>query len=337
MRNLIRIGTAVSVVGLLAQAAVSPASAAQREFALVFKVLNNAFSPPIDKGCKAAAKEIGDVTCTYIGPTEYDEAKQVQLAQDVINRGVDGLGISAGNPKAMARILKLAKDRGIPVVTFDTDVLPEDAGLRSTYIGTDNYEFGKALAGKVLETKKSGGTVCIQSGAPASENLKARIQGIRDSLAGASKDKPVARLTGQNGWTEPAGCPVYNNDDITLAAQQVRDVMTNNPTLDTFVAVGGWAQYAPQAYTQTMEPLKARLDSKQLLVVFGDNFGPQLPLLAKGLSHYNIGQRPYDMGYQTVKALDDLTKHKTVPPMIVTGTEVCTPDNAMTTCGKSGS
>ena len=69
----------------------------------------------------------------------------------------------------MARILKLAKAANIPVVTFDTDVLPEDAGLRSTYIGTDNYEFGKVLGEKVLESKKKGGTVCIQSGAPASD------------------------------------------------------------------------------------------------------------------------------------------------------------------------
>ena len=294
------------------------ADAAEREFALVFKVLNNAFSPPIKQGCEAAAAKLGDVTCTYLGPTEYDEAKQVQLAQDMVTRGVAGLGVSAGNPKAMARIMKMAKEKGIPVVTFDTDVLPEDA----------------ALAQKVLETKKDGGTVCIQSGAPASENLKARVQGIRDALAGVTKDNAVDRLAGQNGWTEPAGCPVYNNDDITLAAQQVRDVMTNNPELSAFVAVGGWAQYAPQAYKQAMEPLKARLDSKDLVVVFGDNFGPQLPLLAEGLSHYNIGQRPYDMGYETIMALDKLTKGETVEPFIKTGTEVCTPEDALTTCGK---
>lgn len=319
----------------LAGALAAPAQAAEREFALVFKVLNNAFSPPIDAGCKAAAAKLGDVTCTYLGPTEYDEAKQVQLAQDVITRGVDGIGISAGNPKAMARILKMANDAGIPVVTFDTDVLPEDAGLRATYIGTDNYEFGKVLAQKVIESGKKGGTVCIQSGAPASENLNGRIQGIRDTLAGTTKDKPAGVLKDTNGWTEPAGCPVYNNDDIALAAQQVRDVMTSNPELDALIAVGGWAQYAPQAYTQAMEPLKARLDSKQLVVVFGDNFGPQLPLLAQGLSHFNVGQRPYDMGYETIMALDKLTKKETVPPMIITGTEVCTPENAQTTCGKT--
>jgi ribose transport system substrate-binding protein len=328
--------TTLSLACLALGMTVLQANAQEREFALVFKVLNNAFSPPIEQGCQAAAKELGDVKCTYLGPTEYDEAKQVQLAQDMVTRGVAGLGISAGNPKAMARIMKMAKDKGIPVVTFDTDVLPEDAGLRSTYIGTDNYEFGVNLAQKVLEHKKSGGTVCIQSGAPASENLKARVQGIRDTLAGSTRDKPVESLTGQNGWTEPAGCPVYNNDDITLAAQQVRDVMTNNPELSTFVAVGGWAQYAPQAYKQAMEPLKARLDSKDLVVVFGDNFGPQLPLLAEGLSHYNIGQRPYDMGYETIKSLDKLTKGQPVEPFIKTGTEVCTPENALTTCGKVG-
>lgn len=324
----------LSVACLAIGMTAAQANAAEREFALVFKVLNNAFSPPIKQGCEAAAKKLGDVTCTYLGPTEYDEAKQVQLAQDMVTRGVAGLGVSAGNPKAMARIMKMAKEKGIPVVTFDTDVLPEDANLRSTYIGTDNYEFGVALAQKVLETKKAGGTVCIQSGAPASENLKARVQGIRDTLAGVTKDKGVDTLTGQNGWTEPAGCPVYNNDDITLAAQQVRDVMTNNPELSAFVAVGGWAQYAPQAYKQAMEPLKKRLDSKDLVVVFGDNFGPQLPLLAEGLSHYNIGQRPYDMGYETIMALDKLTKGETVEPFIKTGTEVCTPEDALTTCGK---
>ena len=101
------LSAALSVAAITASLAM-PADAADREFALVFKVLNNAFSPPIDAGCKAAAKELGDVTCTYVGPTEYDEAKQVQLAQDIITRGVAGLGISAGNPKAMARILKLA-------------------------------------------------------------------------------------------------------------------------------------------------------------------------------------------------------------------------------------
>ncbi len=180
------------------------------------------------------------------------------------------------------------------------------------------------------------GTVCIQSGAPASLNLDDRIQGIRDTLAGVTKAEKVARLTGQGGWTEPAGCPVYNNDSVPLAAQQMFDVLTANPKLAAFVAVGGWAQYAPQAYRQATALQKDRVASKDLAIVFGDNFGPQMPLLKDGLSDFNVGQRPFDMAFKAIELLDDLTNGKTVPPIVVTGLEVCTPQDTAT-CGKTPS
>lgn len=322
-----------ATAAVLALGSATAQSAEKKTIAMVFKVLNNAFTPPLQQGCAAAAKDF-NVTCTFLGPTEYNEAEEVQMVQDMIQRGVDGLAVSAANPKAMARVLQQAKDKGIPVVMFDSDVLPEDAGVRLTFIGTDNYQFGAELAKKVLGDKKKGGTVCIQSGAPASLNLNERIQGIRDTLAGAPKSAPVKQLTGQNGWTEAAGCPVYNNDDIRLAAQQVNDVFTANPKLDAFIAVGGWAQYAPQAYRQAVELQKERVASKDLVISFGDNFEPQMPLLKAGLSHYNIGQRPYDMAYTAVKSLVDVFAGKKLEPMIVTGVEVCTPETA-DTCGKA--
>ncbi len=316
----------------LALCAIS-ASAEARTIAMVFKVLNNAFTPPLQQGCAQAAKDL-KVECKFMGPQEYNEAQEVQMAQDMIQRGVDGLAVSAGNPKAMAIALRAAKEKGIPVVTFDSDVLPEFHDLRYTFIGTDNYLFGAKLAELVLQTKK-GGTVCIQSGAPASLNLDDRIQGIRDTLAGAAKANPVKRLTGQNGWTEPNGCPVYNNDSIQLAAQQVFDVLTAQPKLDAFIAVGGWAQYAPEAYRQAVALQKARVDSKDLVISFGDNFAPQMPLLKAGLSHYNVGQRPYEMAYKAVQVLNDILDKKAAPPaMITTGLEVCTPETA-DSCGKT--
>ena len=307
-------------------------AAGKKTIGMVFKVLNNAFTPPLQQGCAQAAKDLG-VECIFVGPTEYNEAQEVQMLQDMIQRGVDGLAVSAANPKAMAKALQQAKDKGIPVVMFDSDVLAEDRGVRLTFIGTDNYSFGAELAKAVLATKKSGGTVCIQSGAAASLNLNERVQGIRDTLAGVAKDKTVKRLNGQNGWSEPSGCPVYNNDDVRLAAQQVNDVFTSEPKLSAFVAVGGWAQYAPEAYKKAVELQKDRVASKDLVISFGDNFAPQMPLLKAGLSHFNIGQRPYDMAYAAVKSLVDVWAGKKLPPMITTGFEICTPDMA-DTCGK---
>ena len=321
------------VIGAVTLAFASSAGAAEKKtIGMVFKVLNNAFTPPLQQGCAQAAKDF-NVDCVFVGPTEYNEAQEVQMLQDMIQRGVDGLAVSAANPKAMAKALKQAQEKHIPVVMFDSDVLPEDKGVRLTFIGTDNYSFGAELAKAVLKTKK-GGTVCIQSGAPASLNLNDRVQGIRDTLAGVDKDHSVKRLTGQNGWTEPDGCPVYNNDDIKLAAQQVNDVFTAQPKLDAFIAVGGWAQYAPAAYKQAVELQKDRVAAKDLVISFGDNFPPQMPLLKAGLSDFNIGQRPYDMAYTAVKSLVDVWGGKNPPPSIVTGVEICTPETA-DTCGKS--
>ena len=325
---------ACAAAALMAATAAGPARAEGKRFAMVFQVLNNAFTPPLQQGCAEAAKALGD-SCTFMGPSEYDEAAEVQMVQDVIQRGVDGLAVSAANPKAMVRALKLAQEKKIPVVLFNSDVLPEDAGLRLTWIGTDNYSLGAQLAKEVQNLKKSGGTVCMQSGAAASINLNDRIQGARDVLGGGSHDKPIARLTGQNGWTEPAGCPVYNNDDVRLAVQQFTDVLSANPKLDAFIAVGGWAQYAPQAYKQAVDSQRARVDAKELVLSFGDNFAPQMPLLKTGYSHFNIGQRPYDMAYTAVKTLHDVVVSGTKPePRIITGLEVCTPDMA-DTCGKA--
>jgi ribose transport system substrate-binding protein len=328
-------GGAALIAGLVGTLliALAPASASAKTFAVIPKAINDVFSAGIKEGCEKAAKDLG-VECYYIGPPEVDEAKQIQVLNDILAKGVDGIAVSATNPKSMARALEKVKAKGIPVVTFDSDVLAGDAGVRAAFIGTDNYQFGIELAKKVLEYKTKGGSVCIQSGTPGSLNLDERVQGVRDTLGGGSKDKPIKRLAGESNWTEPSGCPIYNNDNIALSAQQLNDVLTSNPQLDAFVAVGGWAQYAPAAYRKAVGGVKSRVDANELIISFGDAFAPQLPLLKDHLSHYQVGQSPYQMGYKSVAALKDLTEGKTVPAYIDTGFVKCTPDMA-DTCGKN--
>jgi len=302
MRKSVLLGASALV---LISAALAPVQTSAKTFAVVIKTVNDVFSAPIKEGCEKAAKDLGD-TCYYIGPSEVDEAKQIQLLNDVLTMGVDGLAVSATNPKSVANVIAKFKEKDIPVVTLDGDLLEENFDLRSAFIGTDNYNFGVELAKKVVEFKPKGGTVCIQSGTAGSLNLDLRIQGVRDTLGGGSPDKPITRLAGENGWSEPSGCPVYNNDNITTSVQQINDVLTANPALDAFVAVGGWAQYAPAAYRRAIGRVKDRVDSKDLVISFGDAFAPQMPLLKDGLSHYQVGQDPYQMGYQSIVGLRSL-------------------------------
>src|SRR5260370_2482436 len=171
----------------------------------------------------------------------------------------------------VGKALEGAKAAGIPVLTWDSDLLEKDKALRLAYVGTHNYEIGVTLAKQAQTIKPKGGTICIKSGGAAAANHNERMQGIRDALAGTkSAQAPGTKLTGQSGWTEVAGCPLYTNDDFPLAVQQMEDILGKYPKLDAFIPTGGFPQFIPQAYKKVAEKYKSRLADGSLPLVFAD-------------------------------------------------------------------
>ena len=297
-------------------------------FALVPKAVNSPFFDLARDGCKQAENDLESVECLYIGPGEHTEQEQAQIVQDLIDRGIDGIAVSPSNAPLMAAVLTRAEEAGIPVVTWDSDLLAEDASLRQAYVGTDNYQIGVSLAELTMALKPDGGSICIQSGGAEAANLNERIQGIRDTLANAQRGAaPGTRLEGQGGWTELADCPLYSNDDAAVAVQQMGEVLEANPDLDAFVPTGGWPQFVPGAYRQIVSPYQDRISSGDLAIVVADTLPMQMDLLGEGLSRGQVGQRPYEMGYRAMLLLKDLLEGKAVDEAIFTGLDVCTQDN----------
>ena len=144
----------------LPPAAGSRGQGGKYTFALVPKNMNNPFFDQARDGCKKAEKELaGDkVECLFIGPGEHGGGdEQVQIVADLIAKKVDGIAVSPSNAAAMAAALKDAKAAGIPVLTWDSDVLPEDdKALRIAYVGTHNYEIGVNLAKLVMKDQAEG-------------------------------------------------------------------------------------------------------------------------------------------------------------------------------------
>jgi ribose transport system substrate-binding protein len=162
------------------------------------------------------------------------------------------------------------------------------------------------------------------------------MQGIRDTLAGAkSAAAPGDRLTGQNGWNEVDGCPLYTDDDFPRAVQQMEDILGKYTELDAFIPTGGFPQFIPQAYAKVAEKHKARIDDKSLALVVADTLPVQMELMEKGLSLGQVGQRPFEMGYQTMLALLQMKEGGAAPAdPTYTGLDVCTPENAATCIAK---
>jgi ribose transport system substrate-binding protein len=306
-------------------------------FALVPKNMNNPFFDQALAGCRKAEKELkGEIACYYIGPPEHGGGEeQAQIVSDLIAKHVDGIGISPSNAAAIAHVLPRAKEAGIPVLTWDSDLLPQDKAMRLAYIGTHNYDIGTNLAKIVMKLKPKGGTICIQSGGAAAANHNERMQGIRDTLSGkASAQPPGDRLAGQNGWTEVDGCPLYTNDDFQVAVQQMEDILGKYPKLDAFVPTGGFPQFVPQAYRRVAEKVKSRIASHELALVVADTLPIQIQLMKEGLSLGQVGQRPFEMGYEVMEALRNIKDGKGAPKdPTYTGLDVCTPQNVNTCIG----
>ena len=233
-----------TIVAMLAFVFISISGISYAEnkvFALVPKAMNNPFFDLARDGCKVAEQEIGGIECLYIGPGEHTEQEQVQIVQDLIAKGVDGIAVASSNAAAMA---KAVKGTDIPIITWDSDLLNKDAGLRKAYVGTKNYDIGVYLAQIVMMLKPNGGEICIQSGGAAAANHNERMSGIRDTIAGRADGGkyPSAALKGENGWTEASGCPLYTNDDFPLSVQQMEDIFAKHPNLTAFVPTEGTHQ-----------------------------------------------------------------------------------------------
>lgn len=333
MKKTLLAAAALAVIG----APVLASAQTKMVFALVPKNMNNPFFDQARDGCKKAEKESnGKIECYYIGPGEHGGGdEQVQVVQDLITKKVNGIAVSPSNAPAMAKVLERAKAANIPVTTWDSDLLPADKALRKTYIGTHNYDIGVNLAKIVMNLKPKGGTICIQSGGPAAANHNERMQGIRDTIAGKkSKEPPGDKLTGQNGWTEVEGCPLYTNDDFPLSVKQMGEILAKYPNLTAFVPTGGFPQFVPNAYKQVVEKNMDRIKSGKTILVVADTLPVQMDLMKAGYSSGQVGQRPFDMGYKSMFILQDIVSGKQVSDPIYTGLDVCTPATAATCIAK---
>ncbi len=312
------------MVGTMLVSAIATAAAAQdkKTLAIVVKGLDNPFFEQINLGCQewAANNPDSEYECLYTGPaSSADEAGEVQIVDDLLTSGVAAIAISPSNAPAMAnRVRAIAPD--VPVMTVDADFLAEDRDIRATYLGTDNYLMGVYMAEQAMKLKPEGGSVCLQLGNVAADNINARAQGFRDTAGGGDG---IDRLTGQGGWNEIEGCPVFTNDQADLANQQMSDVFTANPDLDAFILVGGWAQFAPQAYAQVTDQVMDKLNSKELIIIAGDTLPPQTKAFREGRSHAQVGQRPFEMGLKAPDVMIQLINGESVDDPLFTGLDVC--------------
>jgi rhamnose transport system substrate-binding protein len=113
---------------LLAGCSKSPentsAGARKITVALLPKSKGNAYFISCKEGAEKAAKALG-VDLLFDGPTTTDPAKQNEIVENWITLGVDVIAAACDNKEGISTALRKAQSKGIKVITYDADAMPD--------------------------------------------------------------------------------------------------------------------------------------------------------------------------------------------------------------------
>ena len=129
-----------------------------------------------------AAEELGNVEVIWLGPQkEDDRVQQIQLVQNTIAAGVDGIVLAPLDSHALVEPVESANAKGITVVIFDSGLgHHQDGRLRHRHRQRPRRRAGGPRLGEVLKGK---GKVILLRYAVGSESTEQREKGFTDTLA----------------------------------------------------------------------------------------------------------------------------------------------------------
>lgn len=92
--------------------------------ALMPKSKGNAYFVSCKQGAEQAAKDLG-VELIFDGPTTPDPARQNEIIENWTTLGVNVIAAACENKTGISTALRRARDKGIPVITYDSDAMPD--------------------------------------------------------------------------------------------------------------------------------------------------------------------------------------------------------------------
>jgi len=295
---------ALLLLGLAAAPAChksSPAGQA-REGARTYKfafVTNNSsdFWNIAEKGVHAAEKDLG-IKAVVFRPLKMEVAEQQRYIEDILVQDYDGMAICAINPDSETPILNRVADK-MPLVMHDSDA---PKSKRKAFVGTDNVEAGKLAGQTAIEALKAAnittGKVAMFVGRIDMQNAVDRKHGIDETLG---KQAGIEIL------------PVFlDGADRNKAKKNVEDALARYP--DLVMTIGLWSYNGPCM----VDAVRSSPRAKKPLIVAFDEEEETLKGIQDGLIYATIVQRPFQFGYQTMKALKDLSDGKAIPAFIDT-------------------
>jgi len=242
------------------------------------------------KGTEKADTELADVTVEFrLG--DGTAAAQKRILDDLLAKGVDGLAISPVDPANQTAMLNDAAKQAL-VFTHDSDA-PDSK--RECYVGTDNVAAGRQAGDLIKEALPQGGKIAIFVGKLDARNAQERLQGIKESIAGAKIDIIDVRT---------------DDTDSVRAKANVSEMLVSHP--EVAALVGLWSYNGPAILNAARDA--GRIG--QVKIIAFDEDDETLTGVKAGAIVGTVVQQPYEFGYQAITLLAKALKgdRSGIPP-----------------------
>ena len=278
---------------------------------LVAFITNNpeAFWTVAEVGAKKSAEEY-KAEVLFRKPSPGNAATQKEEIDAAVNRGVKAIAVSVIDPKTQSEYLDEVASK-IPLICQDNDA-PKTKRL--AYIGTDNYEAGRA-AGRLAKEAlgEAGGTVVIFVGSLEPLNARQRRQGVIDELADRTAPKDTTEFTPSPDGEKHGKYTLHSQTYLDQpeggkrAKENAEDALNKIPAEANVCMVGLWA-YNPPAILSAVSDLKDEARRKRIKIVGFDEDAATLAGIKAGTVYATVVQDPYGFGYEAVKMMAALAK-----------------------------
>jgi rhamnose transport system permease protein len=189
------------------QTSNAPANKKKTVIAMMPKAKGDPYFISCRKGAEEAARQL-DVELLWDGPTDLDPAKQNEVVEAWITRGVDAIAVSVENKEAISTVLKKAKDKGIKVVTWDADA---NKDARDFLINQATPQgIGETLADEAARILGGKGEFAIVTASLSAANQNEWIKFIKQRLAEKYPDIKLAAIQPSEGDRDRAFSETQN-------------------------------------------------------------------------------------------------------------------------------
>jgi ribose transport system substrate-binding protein len=288
---------------LLSAGAIDLGAAAPRDLkiAVIGKSSANFVFLTAHRGAEDAARALSRqhgarIEVSILTPAREDAEAQAAALRRAAAEGAKAALISCSDAQALTPAIDEAVDKGLAVMTFDSDA---PTSKRFAHYGVDDADLGEKVMADLAKLLSGKGKVAVLAGNPAAGNLRTRAEGVR---------RGAARVPGIEV------VEVVNHVETPLdAAAEVLKVNASRPDLAGWAMVGGW----PLFRSSQSPAFSADLQRRGLKVVAVDALPEQISFVDRDLVPVLWAQPTYLWGKVGVETIvDKLLLGKSVPERV---------------------